>query len=144
MKALSIRQPWAWLIVNGIKPVENRTWHTPMRGPILIHAGQQFDTDGLAFVLERFPELRARLPGRFDLGGVVGAASLVDCVQQHPSPWFFGPFGFVLADARPLPFKACRGQLSFFDIADESAAAQQALHTTSAAAAESNGQERLF
>ncbi|WP_245839042.1 ASCH domain-containing protein [Yersinia kristensenii] len=38
MKALSIRQPWAWLIVNGYKDIENRTWNTKCRGPVLIHA----------------------------------------------------------------------------------------------------------
>jgi hypothetical protein len=39
MRTLSIRQPWAWLIVNGHKPVENRDWATSFRGPVLIHAG---------------------------------------------------------------------------------------------------------
>ena len=37
MKAISIRQPWAWLIVHGYQDVENRTWSTKHRGPILIH-----------------------------------------------------------------------------------------------------------
>jgi len=37
--SLSIRQPWAWLIVQGHKPIENRTWPTTYRGPLLIHAG---------------------------------------------------------------------------------------------------------
>lgn len=40
MKALSIRQPWAWAIVNAGKRVENRTWETRYRGPILIHAAK--------------------------------------------------------------------------------------------------------
>lgn len=40
MKALSIRQPWAWLIVNGFKDIENRSWHTKYRGPVLIHASK--------------------------------------------------------------------------------------------------------
>ena len=34
---LSIRQPWAWLIVNGYKDIENRTWSTRFRGKVLIH-----------------------------------------------------------------------------------------------------------
>ncbi|WP_289241690.1 ASCH domain-containing protein [Delftia sp.] len=37
--ALSIRQPWAWLIVHGYKDIENRDWHTPFRGNLLVHAG---------------------------------------------------------------------------------------------------------
>ena len=39
MKALSVHQPWAWLIVNGIKIVENRSWSTEFRGRFLVHAG---------------------------------------------------------------------------------------------------------
>jgi hypothetical protein len=38
MRALTIRQPWAWLIVHGHKDLENRTWCTSYRGPLLIHA----------------------------------------------------------------------------------------------------------
>ena len=40
LKALSIRQPWAWLIVNGFKDVENRNWRTHWRGRLLIHASK--------------------------------------------------------------------------------------------------------
>lgn len=39
MKALSIRQPWASLILAGHKAVENRTWTTTYRGPVIVHAG---------------------------------------------------------------------------------------------------------
>lgn len=39
MKALSVRQPWAWLIVNGYKDIENRDWSTQQRGRIWIHTG---------------------------------------------------------------------------------------------------------
>ena len=44
-RALSIRQPWAWLILNGYKDLENRTWRTDYRGPLLIHAGMRVETD---------------------------------------------------------------------------------------------------
>lgn len=43
MKALSIRQPWAWLIANGHKDIENRTSHTNFRGDFLIHASKKFE-----------------------------------------------------------------------------------------------------
>lgn len=144
MRALSIRQPWAWLVVQGIKPVENRTWATKERGELLIHAGLQFDAEGLQSVLAAFPELAARLPRQYDLGGIVGAATLADCVTQHPSRWFVGPHGLVLRDARPLPFRPWRGQLGFFDVPDLTDV-QQALHAASPAQAEAlAGQERLF
>jgi hypothetical protein len=42
--ALSIRPPWAQLILGGWKPCENRTWTTDYRGPVIIHAGQRYDT----------------------------------------------------------------------------------------------------
>jgi 4-hydroxy-3-methylbut-2-enyl diphosphate reductase len=38
VKALSIRQPWAWLVVNGWKNIENRERRFSHRGPLLIHA----------------------------------------------------------------------------------------------------------
>ena len=40
MKALSIRQPWAWLIIHGGKDIENRCWPTKFRGRMLIHAAK--------------------------------------------------------------------------------------------------------
>lgn len=40
MLALSIRQPWAWLIINGGKDIENRDWPTKFRSRILVHAGK--------------------------------------------------------------------------------------------------------
>lgn len=42
--ALSVRQPWAWLILHAGKDIENRTWRTRYRGPLLIHASKAIDT----------------------------------------------------------------------------------------------------
>ena len=113
MLALSIQQPWAWLIVNGYKDVENRSWVTKRRGPILIHAGKKLDIDSLDVLLRDHKEIP--WPQEFERGGIVGSVVLVDCVTRHSSPWFSGPYGFVLRNAKPLPFRACRGQLGFFD-----------------------------
>lgn len=111
-RALSIQQPWAWLIVNGFKDVENRDWPTRIRGWVGVHAGKKIDRDGIAFIRERFPQIE--LPETFETGGIVGRVRIVDCVQDMDSPWFFGDYGFVLADAEPLPFMPCRGALGFF------------------------------
>ncbi|MFB4265356.1 ASCH domain-containing protein [Nonomuraea sp. GTA35] len=46
MKTLSVRQPWAWAIAHGGKTIENRTWSTGYRGPLMIHAGARWDDDG--------------------------------------------------------------------------------------------------
>ncbi len=115
MKALSIRQPWAWLIVNGHKDVENRTWPTHFRGRFLVHAGRRFDAQGYRRVRERMGVAMPE-PEAFELGGIVGEAELVDCVQSSDSPWFSGPHGFVLRHRRPLRFQALRGRQGFFDV----------------------------
>lgn len=143
MRALSIRQPWAWLIAHGHKPVENRTWPTSHRGDTLIHAGKVFDLEGLASILATFPHLRSVLPQQYELGGIVGLAQLIGCVQKHPSAWFTGPYAFVFYAARPLPFVPLRGQLSFFD-APITAQLYAALRGIDGGAAEAAGQERLF
>ena len=116
MKALSIKQPWSWLIVNGHKDIENRTWYTKFRGKFLIHAGKAPDKTVLTskvngIILPNFCYA--------DFGGIVGIAEIVDCVDcifAPNSPWFSGPYGFVLKNARPLPFMPVRGQLGFFEV----------------------------
>jgi len=120
MKALSIRQPWAWLIVNGHKNIENRTWSTSYRGAFYVHASLKLD--GTKEDRETIRELvwqrcRVVMPDDecFQTGGLVGWAWLVDVVERSRSPWFVGPKGLVLEGARPMPFKQCKGRLSFFD-----------------------------
>ena len=123
---LSILQPWAWLIVNGHKPVENRVWPTKFRGRILIHVGKKLTRGYYEFVLddlvdtfgcnnERLPDLPAL--EALERGCIVGEAVITDCVTRHPSEYFFGPYGFVLARpkayAKPIPY---RGMLGIFGV----------------------------
>jgi hypothetical protein len=127
MKALSVRLPWAHFIVRGFKPVENRQWWTHYRGPLLIHAAKGMtrfeyeDCMELAAAIAKSTSTTIPLPSFEELerGGVVGQTRLVDCVTDHDSPWFAGKFGFVLHDAKPLPFLPYKGQLGFFDVPDE-------------------------
>lgn len=119
IKALSIRQPWAWLVANGHKDIENRNWKTQYRGPFLVHAAKAWgasERDDLLYakIIAERHGLRIQWPETFDLGGIVGVATIVQCVVGWPSPWFFGEFGFVLTDARPVQFTTCRGMLNFF------------------------------
>jgi hypothetical protein len=120
MKALSIKQPWAWLIVNGHKDVENRDWQTKYRGPVLIHAskGMTFAEYEDASLFARRCRCRVAVPPREELqrGGIVGQAEIVDCVSGSDSPWFVGDYAFVLRNAKPLPFVPYRGALGFFDV----------------------------
>ena len=119
MMCLSIRQPWAWLIVQGYKPIENRTWETQYKGPILIHAGKGMTQaeyqDARDFLNDmRLPTLKLPAFGELERGGIVGTARLVGCVYHHDSPWFVGPVGWVLENARPVPLVPCVGQLGLF------------------------------
>src|SRR5258707_15416018 len=102
MKILSVRQPWAALIVSGIKDVENRTWPTRYRGLVLVHASLKADDTTSEDVERRFC---VRLPAELPLGGIVGMTEIVDCVRPHASRWYSpGHYGFVLTNSHPLPF----------------------------------------
>jgi hypothetical protein len=126
MRAISIRQPWAALIVAGVKDVENRPWPTSHRGEVLIHASQNVAGWSLADVERMYgfeaPADIARLCAL--RGGIVGMATIVDCVTARASKWYDGPidskgrrnFGFVLRDAREIPFRPALGRLGLFDI----------------------------
>ena len=116
MKALSIRQPWADAIIWHGKDVENRSWPTRYRGPVLIHAAKAWgkaERADLAFV-EDMTATKLEDTDRPLLGGIIGRAEIVDCVEAMDSRWFFGPYGFVLRNAEALPFQPCRGALGFF------------------------------
>jgi len=118
MLALSIRQPWAWLILHGGKDVENRTWATRFRGRFLIHAAKgctrrEFE-EACAFA--RLAGFVGEIPDLADLprGGIVGSVLLSGCANHSASPWFVGPLCFNLEDPEPVAFLPCRGSLGFF------------------------------
>lgn len=118
-KILSIRQPWAWLIVNGYKDMENRSRNSRHRGTFLVHTGLTFDIPGYDFVCKRWPHLPLPHRKTFRLGGVVGRVNLVDVVTESDSDWFFGEYGYVLDDAQTLPFFKMPGRLNFFKLSAE-------------------------
>lgn len=126
MKALSIRQPWAWLIVNGFKDIENRTWTCSQRGEILIHASAGMTRDEYEDVVdllqyhEALSALGIQLPDRklIERGGIVGTAVITGSTRASKSPWFNGPHGFILRDAKSLPFIPYKGMLGFFEVPD--------------------------
>ena len=124
--ALSIRQPWAWAITTIGKDIENRTWSTNFRGEFLIHAGKGCTRNeyiaAKAFILnavgDEYKGRDIRMPGWKELqrGGVIGIAEIVDCVETSGSKWFMGTHGFVIRNARTLPFTPCNGALGFFNL----------------------------
>lgn len=123
VKALSVKQPWAWLIIHGDKNIENRTWKTNCRGPLAIHASKSWDQEGYERLLEDDPEIL--LPNhkykKYKFGGIIGLCNLEDilpnntkysCCNWHEK----GFFGWYLTDRRPLPFKAVRGRQGLFEV----------------------------
>jgi uncharacterized protein (UPF0264 family) len=126
--ALSIKQPWAALLVHGRKTIEIRRWSTWRRGRVLIHTGRVSDDRPMAWA-HVTPEIAATAKFR---GGVIGEAKLVRCntylsrasfardraAHLNESGWFQEPamYGFVFAQARPLPFRRCAGSLYFFEL----------------------------
>lgn len=123
--ALSIRQPWAWLIVHGHKDIENRDWATNFRGQLLVHAGLTMPRkyyDEITAFLRESGHLPADMPAyeELDRGGLVGWTRIVDCRREHPSFWKQeGTHGFVLRDSRPIPFVPFKGRLGFFNVPPE-------------------------
>ncbi len=117
MKALSIRQPWASMIILGQKPVENRNWKASYRGPLLIHAPKTWDQKGADWIIDNFPHLEKHVQQARDLrGGIIGSVVMTACVSTCFSPWFFGKWGFLLSKPKPMKFKPYSGKLSFFEV----------------------------
>ena len=116
MKVLVVRQPWAWLIVNGYKDIENRSWPTKYRGPLLIQASANLPPRAKLEADCRWARKRGvkNLPelADFERGGIVGMVQVDDCATRHPSKWFEGRVGWVLSKPKKLkftPFKSGLG-----------------------------------
>ena len=92
MKTLSIKQPWASLIVLGIKDVENRSWSTNFRGKIYIHASK-VPVRGLWNNLNREQVHEAIKSNKIDnytvlpYGAIIGTVEIVDIVRNYDSIW---------------------------------------------------------
>lgn len=126
MKALSIQQPWAWAILAGHKPLENRTWKTRYRGPLAIHAsrGTGWDASGR----ELLAKLGTPAPDELPRGALLGVVDLVDVVELGTllvPAWVkdcahaFGPYCWILENPRPLPAAVpYLGSLQLFDVPD--------------------------
>lgn len=134
LPAISIRQPWAWLIVRPdltdpeerkrhCKNIENRTWKSRFRGRVLIHAALGMTNKEWVNVGMMHPEYNLPTQPDLQFGGIIGMAKIVDAIAPEAwtpdwsggSKWHMqGFWGYVLEDIRPLPFTPCRGALGFF------------------------------
>ncbi|MCK9361837.1 ASCH domain-containing protein [Patescibacteria group bacterium] len=109
MKALTVKNPWAWLICSGAKDVENRSWRTSFRGRVLIHVAQSLATPDIALDVSY-----THVPS-----AIIGSVEIIDCIKDSSSPWAFaGYWHWVLR--RPVlfdePILNIRGSLSFWKI----------------------------
>src|SRR6266849_6970309 len=120
IKALTIRQPWAELILRGRKPYELRSWRTNYRGPLVIHAAMRVDSED-AKRLGLNPETLIT-------GAFVGVAVLSD-VRSYTREdarllkkrragfgWFPNNFSWVLKGPRRITPVKAKGQLRLFKI----------------------------
>jgi len=127
MKALTVMQPWAWLIVRGLMDIENRDWPTRFRGRIYVHASSRWDTADAHRTALRLLARKCGGPEGQRMwremqrdsrpGCIVGEVDIVDCVTSSRSLWFTGKYGFVLANAvaykSPIPQ---RGGIGLFEL----------------------------
>jgi len=124
MKALTVRQPWAWAIVHAGKDIENRNWPTKYRGQIAIHAAKGLTrteyTETVDYIQHRY-NYKNEIPSYENIirGAIVGVADLVDCVSSSKSNWFEGEYGFVLKNVRPIAPVACSGALGFWNVSED-------------------------
>lgn len=117
MKTLSIKQPWAWLLANGHKDVENRNWRTKFRGKIFIHASKSINKQDYAAAKLICDDLGIKLPNidQLERGGIVGCMTITDCVETLDSPWFFGQYGFTVNNQRACKLHPLKGRLSIYE-----------------------------
>jgi len=126
--ALSLKQPWAALLVHGLKTIEIRRWHTKRRGLVFIHASRTTDDRP-----EAWKRITDEIRPTADLrGGIIGSANLMDCriyrtLQRfmedrakhlNEPEWFEKPplYGFRFVKPRVLPFHPCSGWFRMFEV----------------------------
>ena len=110
LRALSIRQPWAYAILHLGKDVENRPWRTRYWGPILIHS---------SLTVEKDEARKLKLDAdQLVTGAIVGSVEIIDCIDNSRSKFAIpGQWHWILKSPRylktPIPFK---GKLGFIPV----------------------------
>jgi activating signal cointegrator 1 len=130
MKAISIRQPWTWLIMQGFKRYETRSWKTNHRGPILICAAKHkmslaereemmSHNHALGCLIDEYEQM--------PFGKAVCVATLSECIatedlwfvdyvtEIHLGDFSSGRFAFLLTDIRPIKPFPLSGALGIFN-----------------------------
>jgi len=120
IKALSVRQPWAWLISKNYKLIENRSWkYNPrFRGKLAIHAAKGCTKTEYQDAVDFVNDMGIAVPPLVELpkGGIVATCSMVGITRECEDPWFFGPLGLILQNVKETDFIPYKGRLGFFDV----------------------------
>ncbi len=117
MKALSLKQPFAELVVSGKKTIELRKWKTNFRGKFLIHASKVPDKKAMKkFGFKLLP-----------LGAIVGKSNLISIKKYESEKGFlkdknkhladssWGNYGFILKDSKRIKPIPAKGKLNFWE-----------------------------
>lgn len=119
--ALSIRQPWAWAIVAGHKPIENRSAGSIRAGNmglgrICIHAATGLKQDEFQWGHWRLGKHGVACPRPETLlrGAIIGTVDVVDIIDRSDNEWFGGQMGLVLENATPTDPIPAKGALGYF------------------------------
>lgn len=117
MKALSLKQPFAELILQGKKTIELRTWNTYFRGPFLIHASKTVDRQAMKkWGFQALPT--GEIVGKAMLSGVKKYTSQEEHTKDkhyHCASSDWGSYGFILTEVQRLPRFPCKGKLNFWE-----------------------------
>jgi hypothetical protein len=123
MRAISVRQPYAWAIIHGGKDVENRSQRAAFQfkpaigARLLIHASKRMTAAEYAVAVAFMAKLGVRHPQREGLqfGGVIGSVFVRDIVSSSDSPWYQkGATALLFADPKPEPFVPVHGHTGLF------------------------------
>lgn len=119
MKCLTIKQPWAGLILAGAKDVENRSWSTPHRGALGIHVAlKAADKSVLQTVPLQYREFARYLLMANEMAGhVIGTVQMVDVIENSKSPWAFpGLKHWILREPELTEPVAAKGRLQVWEL----------------------------
>ena len=130
MKCLSVKQPWASLIIKGLKDVENRSWQiTDLPATVLIHTGVSIDRNAVDFLENDLSDqgfktingiLMGNIPEFQDMprSAILGYVTIDKCTQDYPSDWAFpGNYHWVIKDVYEFeqPITGVKGQLGLYN-----------------------------
>lgn len=138
IKVLTVKQPWAFLLIAGLKDVENRNWPTNHRGELFIHASveKSFDWDALIWLMEQKqmgalwavvrhfglilndePEKSSITKHHEEFGAILGSVNLDGCISNSTSPWAMSDskFHWLASNAKPITPIPARGSLGLWN-----------------------------